>query len=197
MQVVKSARRMRFAVGLALLSVALGGTAAHGQVEPSAYRGSDTLWVGADAAYVNASFPYQSGQHLAGAGAFADFNINVRLAVEVSASFFHFGGLESETESSYLAGPRYRFGRHGRFQPYAQGLFGVGKIHYPFSIGDAHYFAVAPGGGANYRLNSRWQVRAEYEYQFWMNSPGYSNEPEHQLRPNGVHVGIAFQPFVH
>jgi opacity protein-like surface antigen len=195
MRVVKWGREIRIVASLALLSAALGGTAARAQVEPSAYRGSDTLWVGADAAYVNASFPYQSGQHLAGVGGFADFNINVRLAIEASAHFLEFGGFESETESSYLAGPRYRFGRYGRFQPYAQGLFGVGKIHYPFSIGDAHYFDIAPGAGVNYRLSSRWQVRAEYEYQLWMNSPGYANEPDHQLRPNGVHIGIAFRPF--
>lgn len=195
MLVVRWAARKLTVAGLALLSAALGAMAARAQVEPSAYRGSDTLWVGADAAYINASFPYQSGQHLAGAGVFADFNFNVRLAVEGSAHFLNFGGFEAETESSYLAGPRYRFGRHGKFQPYAQGLFGVGNIHYPFLIGDAHYFDIAPGGGVNYRLSSRWQVRAEYEYQIWLNSPGYAIEPHHQLRPNGVHVGIAFRPF--
>jgi hypothetical protein len=70
----------------------------------------------------------------------------------------------------------------------------VGNIHYPFSIGDAHYFDIAPAGGMNYRLNGRWQVRAEYEYQIWLNSPGYANEPQHQLHPNGVHFGIAFRP---
>lgn len=194
MQIVKCAREMRV-LAVVLIGAALGSMSARAQVEPSAYRGSDTLWVGADFAYVNASFPYQSGQRLAGVGAYADFNFNTRLAVEASAHFVDFGGFESETESSYLVGPRYRFGRHGRFQPYAQGLFGVGNIHYPFSIGNAHYFDIAPGAGANYRLNSRWQVRAEYEYQIWMNSPGYANEPDHQLQPNGLHIGIAFRPF--
>jgi opacity protein-like surface antigen len=189
------ATKMRVVASLALLGAALGGKAAHAQVEPSAYRESDTLWIGADAAYVSASFPYQSGQHLAGAGVFADFNVNVRLAVAANAHFLDFGGFESETESTFLAGPRYRFGRHGRFQPYAQGLFGSGHIHYPYSIGDAHYFDIAPGAGASYRLNSRWQVRAEYQYELWINSPGYANEPDHQLRPNGVHIGIAFRPF--
>jgi len=192
---LKWATKTWVVASFALLGAALACTAARAQVEPSAYRGSDTLWVGADAAYVNASFPYQSGQHLAGIGVFADFNVNVRLAVEASAHFLDFSGFESETESSYLAGPRYRFGRHGRFQPYAQGLLGIGKIHYPFSIGDAHYFDIAPGAGVNYQLNSRWLVRAEYEYQLWINSPGYANEPNHQLRPNGILIGIAFRPF--
>jgi hypothetical protein len=194
MSAVGWARAMWIASSLVLSSATLLGTVAHAQVDPSAYRGSDTLWFGADAAYINASFPYQSGDHLAGFGVFADFNMNVHLAIETSARFLNFGGFESVTESSYLAGPRYRFGRHGKLQPYAQGLLGVGNIHYPFSIGDAHYFDIAPAGGMNYRLNGRWQVRAEYEYQIWLNSPGYANEPQHQLHPNGVHLGIAFRP---
>jgi hypothetical protein len=63
------------------------------------------------------------------------------------------------------------------------------------NLWDEQTIDIAPGAGMNYRLNSRWQLRAEYEYQFWLNSPGYSNEPDHQLRPNGVHIGIAFRPF--
>jgi hypothetical protein len=46
----------------------------------------------------------------------------------------------------------------------------------------------------SYHLAQRWQIRGEYEYQFWLNSPGFANEPEHQITPNGFHVGIAFRP---
>ena len=97
------------------------------------------------------------------------------------------------TESSYLIGPRYRFRYLGRFQPHAQGLIGAGNIHYPFNIGNANYFDIAPGGGVNYRLSGHWLLRAEYEYQFWLNSPGYSNQPDHQLRPNGINAGVAYR----
>lgn len=185
----------RIVLACAALLFALASCLAHSQAVPSAYRGSDTLWIGVDGAYVNASFPYQSGQHISGLGVFADFNLKTHISIAGSAHFLRYGGFESETESSYLVGPRYRFNRYGRFQPYAQGLIGVGRIHYPFEIGDASYFDIAPAGGVRYRLDSRWAIGAEYEYQIWLNSPGYANEPSHQLRPNGIHVGIAFRPF--
>jgi hypothetical protein len=195
MQGARKLRRSRFAGAVGALVFALGSSAAYSQAAPSAYRGSDTLWVGLDAAYVNASFPYQSGQHIEGLGVFGDFNMNVRFSIEGSAHFLKFGGFESATETSYLIGPRYRFNHYGRWQPYAQGLAGLGGIHYPFAIGDAHYFAIAPGAGVRYRMSSRWEARGEYEYQIWLNSPGYSNQPNHPLRPSGVHLGMAYHPF--
>jgi opacity protein-like surface antigen len=72
---------------------------------------------------------------------------------------------------------------------------GVGVIHYPFIIGNANYFDIAPGGGVNYRLSRHWLLRAEYEYQLWINSPGYSNQPDHLLRPNGMNAGVAYRLF--
>ena len=106
-----------------------------------------------------------------------------------------FGGFEASTENSYLAGPRYVFRSFGRFRPYVQGLIGVGNINYPFKIGSASYFAVAPSGGVSYRLNSKFALRAGYEYQFWINSPGYATEPNHQLMPNGAQIGLAYSIF--
>lgn len=175
------------------LTAGLGAKPGLAQVVPSAFRGPDTLWVGAEYSNFNASFPYQSGQRLQGAGAFVDVNFNEHLGMEANARFLQFGGFYGETENSYLIGPRYRFRRLGRFQPYAQSLLGVGNIHYPFNIGSANYFDIAPGGGVNYRLSSHWLLRAQYEYQFWINSPGYSNQPDHQLKPNGMSVGVAYR----
>ena len=195
MQQTKKLTGIRLVLVIVALLTTLGSMDAHSQAAPSAYRGSDSLWIGGDAAYVNASFPYQSGQHIEGLGVFADFNLNVHFTIAGSAHFLKFGGFEGETESSYLIGPRYRFNRYGRIQPYAQGLFGVGGIHYPFAIGDAHYLDIAPGAGVRYRVSGRWEVRAEYEYQAWVNSPGYANQPNHSLQPNGLHVGMAFRPF--
>jgi opacity protein-like surface antigen len=72
---------------------------------------------------------------------------------------------------------------------------GDGKIHFPFAIGDASYLALAPGAGANYRLSHRWMLRVEYEYQMWRDSPGFADEPKHELTPNGFHVGVAYRVF--
>ena len=70
---------------------------------------------------------------------------------------------------------------------------GLGKIQYPFSIGSGTYLALAPGGGLNYRLSRRFSLRAEYEYQMWPGSPNFTNEPAHELTPNGFHAGIAYR----
>lgn len=165
------------------------------QVAPTAYLKPPLFWVGAEYSNVRASFPYQSSQRLEGVGVFAEFRLNGRIGLEGDARFLHFGGFEGSTESSYLAGPKAYFFAKGKFQPYGKFLVGAGRIHYPFAIGDASYFAMAPGGGTDYRLGRRWMLRAEYEYQIWPESPGYANEPKHRLTPNGFHVGVAYRIF--
>ena len=180
---------------LMTLSAALLHVRLEAQTVPAAYSGAKSLWVGAEFSDIRASFPYQSSQRLEGVGVFADFKLTGRIGLEGDARFLRFGGFEGSTESSYLAGPKGYFFTRGRFQPYGKLLVGVGKIHYPFEIGDASYFAMAPGVGAGYRLSRRWALRAEYEYQIWHNSPGYANEPNHELTPNGFHVGVAFRVF--
>jgi opacity protein-like surface antigen len=178
---------------LMMLSAALLSVRINAQAVPAAYRTPHLLWAGAEYSNVQASFPYQSSQRLTGVGVFADFKLSGRVGLEGDARFLHFGGFEGSTESSYLVGPKAYFFAKGRFQPYGKLLVGVGNIHYPFEIGDASYFALAPGAGSGYRLGSRWLLRAEYEYQMWLDSPGYANEPKHELTPNGFHVGVAFR----
>ena len=180
---------------LMTLAAALLSVPAKAQVAPSAYLRPYSLWVGAEYSNVHASFPYQSSQRLTGAGVFADLNWNGRFGLEGDARFLHFGGFEGSTESSYLVGPKIFLFEKRKFQPYGKLLIGVGRIHYPFEIGDASYFALAPGAGSGYRLSHRWMLRAEYEYQLWPESPGYANEPKHELTPNGFHVGVAYQIF--
>jgi opacity protein-like surface antigen len=115
------------------------------------------------------------------------------LDLDGEGHWLSYGGFQRSAESSYLAGPKYRFRRLHQFQPYAKFLIGEGHIHYPYEIGDASYFALAPGGGVTYSLTPRWAIRADYEYQFWLNSPGFANEPHHPLTPDGFQVGILYR----
>lgn len=188
-------RRFCWVAMLTMFSAVLLHVPLDAQVAPSAYRAPYVLWVGGEYSNVRASFPYQSSQRLTGVGVFADFKLNWRVGLEGDARFMHFGGFENSTESSYLAGPKVYLFSKGRFQPYGKLLIGVGKVHYPFEIGNASYFALAPGAGSNYRLSRHWMLRAEYEYQIWYDSPGYANEPKHELTPNGFHVGVAYRVF--
>jgi opacity protein-like surface antigen len=179
---------------LTMLSTALLAPA-RAQVAPSGYEPSHVLWVGAEYSNLSASFPYQSGQRLAGAGAFADFRLNYRFDLEGDVRFLQFGGFEGSTESNYLAGPIVYPFQKGRLRLYGKLLAGDARIDYPYAIGDASYFALAPGAGAKYRINRRWLLRIDYEYQVWLNSPGYANESNHQLTPNGFDLGVAYRVF--
>lgn len=163
------------------------------QSPPSAYGPVSPFSAGAQYSNSTASFPYQSGRRLTGAGAFADVRLTYRFSLEGEANFWTTGGFEGSTESTCLAGPKAVLLFRGRWLPYGKLLVGEGRIHYPFSIGDASYLAVAPGAGADYRVRDRWTLRFEYEYQVWPNSPGYAGEPKHELTPNGFHVGIAYR----
>jgi opacity protein-like surface antigen len=185
-------KRFRRIATLATLSVALWRVPAQAQAVPSAFGPGHSLWAGAEYSNISASFPYQSSERLQGVGAFADYHISSRFALSGDARFLHFGGFAGSTESSYLAGPKAFFFARGKFRPYAKFLAGLGKIHYPYDIGDASYLALAPGAGTEYRVGKRWALRVEYEYQYWHNSPGFSNEPGHALTPNGFHAGLAY-----
>lgn len=189
------AKRFCYAAWATALYAALVVVPARAQVAPSAFGPADTLWVGAEYSNISAAFPYQIGQRLQGVGAFADFHMKGRLGLEGNARFLRFGGFEGSTETNYLAGPKIFFLARNRFWPYGKLLAGEAKIHYPFAIGDARYFALAPGVGAEYWIRRRWMLRVDYEYQMWHGSPGYANEPNHELRPNGFHVGIAYRFF--
>lgn len=180
---------------LAALPGALMLAPARGQVVASAYGPAHALWAGAEYSYFNASFPYQSGQRIGGVGVFADYHVTPIIAVEGDAQFLPFGGFHGVTESSFLAGPKAFFLARGRFRPYGKALVGVGNIHYPFAIGNANYLSLAPGAGTEYSIGRRWSLRGEYEYQMWLNSPGYVNEPNHELTPNGFHIGLAYRIF--
>jgi opacity protein-like surface antigen len=165
------------------------------QSVPSATRFSHALWVGGEYSNISAGFPYASGQRLWGAGAFADYHLTSHIGIEGEARFLRFNSFYGETEDNYLAGLRYMARDFKRLQPYAQVLAGDGRIQYPFGIGSGDYFAIAPAAGVNYRIARRWSLRAEYEYQFWPDSPNISGEPAHKITPQGFHAGIAFRVF--
>jgi opacity protein-like surface antigen len=186
-------RRALFAALFLVFWGALLCVPAQAQVVPAAYRGPQGFWVGAEYSYIRASFPYQSNQALAGAGVYFDDLVNGRLGLEGDARFLHFGGYLGSTESSYLVGPKGYFLQRGRFSPYAKFLVGVGQIHYPYAIGNGSYFALAPGAGLSYRLSHHWMLRSEYEYQMWLDSPGYAGVPDHELTPNGFHLGVGYR----
>jgi opacity protein-like surface antigen len=191
------ARRFRMKVmsgwraGLAIAG--LFAAAAHGQVIPSAEGAGQSLWVGAEYANLKAGFPEGSTTRLSGVGVFGNFNWNHRFGVEGRARFLNIGSWNGETEQDYLAGPRYTFLHRNKLRPYALFQVGFVKMQYPFSVGSGTFFAMAPGGGVEYRLSRKWSVRGSYEFQMLMNSPNFTNEPQYGIKPNGGIVGLSYR----
>jgi opacity protein-like surface antigen len=178
-----------------VLAVGLLANFAQAQAGPAGIELPHALWVGGGYSNIHAGFPYQSSQRLSGVGGFADYHLSDRIDIEAEARFLRWNSFSGETEDNYLAGPRYLVERFPKFQPYGQCLVGFGRIQYPFQIDNRRYLAIAPGAGVNFRISNRWTVRGQYEYQFWPGSPGYKNEPAHEITPNGFQVGIAFRLF--
>jgi len=161
------------------------------QAAPAVLGGDHTLWAGVE--YSNFTPDFGPPQRLVGVGGYVDFNWNSRYAIEGETRFLRFNDFNGEYEDNYLAGPKIFVFRHGKFRPYAKVLFGVGKINFPYEIGNGSYFAIAPGAGLDYRLTGRIILRAEYEYQFWPGAPGIAGEPSNGLKPNGFSAGFAYR----
>jgi opacity protein-like surface antigen len=166
---------------------------AQAQTVPDAWGAGESLWVGAEYVNLQAGFPAGSSVRLSGIGAYGNFNWNHHFGLEARATFLNFGQWHGETEQNYLAGPRYTFLRRNRLRPYASFDAGLVKIQYPFKMGTGTSFAIAPGGGVEYRLNRRFSVHGSYEYQMLFNSPNFTNEPHFGIRPQGFWGGLAYR----
>jgi len=119
---------------------------------------------------------------------------------------FHFGiegefhqindpdAIEGIYERTYEIGPRYVL-HYGRFAPYAKVMYGRGVFNYPPILGDPKsgpaanlaYNIFAIGGGLDYYVLPRINVRAEYEYQQWLSFP------PNGLTPKIFSVGAAYR----
>jgi opacity protein-like surface antigen len=179
-------------VGLAIAGL-FAATGAYGQIVPSAEGDGQSLWVGAEYANLQAGFPNGSNLRLSGVGVFGNFNWNHTYGMEAHARFLNFNSWNGETEQDYLAGPRYTFLHRNKLRPFAAFNVGLVKIQYPFSMGTGTSFAMAPGGGVEYRLSHKWSIRGNYEYQILLNSPDFTNEPKFGIKPNGGLVGISYR----
>jgi opacity protein-like surface antigen len=180
----------RLSLCFALLATAAGLLRA--QAVYAAHESNRFLWAGGECGDFSASFPYQSNQRMFGCGLTANARWTYHIDVEGTARWLG-NGYAGTTERTLLIGPRYIIHRFGYFEPYGKFLVGDGTINYPYSIGTDSYFTLAPGGGVNVRVMPKLNVRVEYEYQFWLNSPGFTNEPNHPLHPNGVNVGVVYR----
>ncbi len=179
---------------LILCAFSLSSTIVFAQAAPSARGDSAPLVVGGYFSYFDAGY---AGNRVMGPGAFIDWSpLNSgNLGVEGEGRWLKFGAHHDFSEYNYLVGPRYRLRATSRIQPYVKFLMGAGEINFPFQLAHGSYFALVPGGGVDYELHPRWRVRADYEYQFWLDSPGIPGIQSSAVKPNGVSVGMSYRIF--
>jgi hypothetical protein len=162
------------------------------QVVPQARGGAPPLMAGGFISYYDAA--YASNKPL-GFGGFIDWSPYKNFGIEAEGRWLMWNTDNDFREYNYLAGPRYGFRRGKTIQPYVKALVGGGVIDFPYGLAYGRYFVIAPGGGADFRINRRWRVRADYEYQIWPDAPGIPGIPSSALKPNGVSVGFVYRFF--
>jgi hypothetical protein len=101
------------------------------------------------------------------------------------------------TETSYLVGPRFQRD-FGRFRPYGDVLFGVGKIDYhPVIVpGDAHDSGrnISYGGGLDIGLTHHVYLKLDFLQQNWnLGKDGnFANTGDYTLSPRNATVGVVY-----
>ncbi len=194
---MKLIRFVALAAGLIL------STAAHGQALPTATRPAD-LQVGGGFTWAHSDYvPNDIG----GFAAYADYDLRGHYGIE--ANFHRVRDPNSDalvpsnhfSETTYEVGGRYlRHYDRGRLAPYAKVLYGRGMVNFPahelivpggleIYIDNIAYNLVALGGGADYRLTNRVNVRADFEFQHWL---AHDNELPSGLSPYLFTFGAAY-----
>jgi opacity protein-like surface antigen len=177
-----------------LFFVVLGCTQLFGQATSTASRRFD-LQVGGDFVYANSDY---YPQKFKGAGVYATLDFSHRFGAEID--FREVKAPQDPTyEKTYEIGGRYHR-EYGRFEPYAKALYGRGVFNYVFDVTDKNgvitnstvianlaYNEFAFGGGVDYHLLRRVNLRADYEYQMW------HSFPPNGLSPQVFSFGVAYR----
>jgi len=140
--------------------------------------------------YAGTLVAYDSPNRLYGIGAYVDARFTRWAQIEAEGRWSHFNQyyppLSSVgiNEDTYLIGPRIAPYEFHRLVPYGKVLVGIGTGS--FLTGNT--FAIAFGGGVDYRLTRRFTLRCfDFEYQRWRVTP--------TLYPYGGSVGLSYQIF--
>lgn len=160
------------------------------QTIPTASRVGD-LQVGGT---FNLARPDYTQHTFKGVGFYSTFDFRNHFGVE--AEFHHLRDPDSAEgiyERTYEIGPRYVM-HFGRLSPYAKLMFGRGVFNFPPSRRDPTggpaanlaYNLWAGGFGADYRVRSSVNIRADYELQQWY---GF---PPNGLSPRVFGLGFAY-----
>lgn len=172
-----------------LICVVVLGTATRGagaQTAPAAFKGSLSLSAGG---MVSVFQPDYVDYKLGGIGAYVDLNVFHGYGIEAEGRWQHFHEYYGVSQDNYLIGPRKKIFHFWRAQPYVKVLGGFSNMNFGQDIGTGRFTTIAFGGGADIRLDRRWSVRGDYEYQWWPDFLGG------RLNPYGVSLGMSYRIF--
>ena len=176
----------------------------------SKFQSNLTLNAGA---LISAFDPDYGPNNLAGIGVWADAGVVHGFGLEAEGRWLRLNEYQSVNQDHYLIGPRYEFRHLERFSPnlerispslkrvrpylervtpYAKILGGSGYMNFQNHIATGHFGALAYGGGLDFRLNRRVNIRAlDVEIQQW---PQFAVATQ-SLHPVGVSAGVSYRIF--
>lgn len=153
--------RLRIVVSV-LAFLAICGGAAYAQETPKV-----DIFAGYSYVRENPSTSGASSFSLNGGSASATYHVRDWVSAVADFGGYHNGNILGSgvdgTLSTYLFGPRVSYRSYRHFTPFAEALFGV--AHAGASIGGGtlgstqNSFAMAIGGGVDYRLTNRFSLR--------------------------------------
>lgn len=169
-------------------------SSARAQVVPSAYKSQFTLTAGGLGSvfqpdYAGQGIAQESPNRLYGIGAFVDARFNRWVQIEGEGRWLRFNQFESIYEDNYLIGPRFPIHsfKFMNATPYGKVLIGYGKLNFENNVAYGRFTDIAYGGGVDFKVTNRINVRGDFEYQQW---PSWLNS---SLYPYGVSAGVSYK----
>ena len=159
----------------------------HGQAVETA-RKNGLIEAGAGVTFLDNDY---STRHNAGITGWADYDFlhyfHVTVGVDVQVNFLGIISPDDIGENSYLAGPRFSHRFHDRYDLFGKVLLGRGTISNQFYHTSSSFNIVpAYGGGLDYHVARKYNIRAEVVEQKWPNF-----EP-HTLSPITASIGVLY-----
>ncbi len=145
---------------------------------------------------------------LYGVGAYVDIKFTRWIQLEGETRWLRFNEYDKISQDNYLGGPRFPI-HHFHFlraTPYVKALVGYSKMCLGYQltiVGDEEQYQllnggftdIAYGGGADLKLNKRFSIRGDFEYQEYPKFLQNKQLPNQHLFPYGASVGVGYRIF--
>jgi opacity protein-like surface antigen len=159
------------------------------QVEHAATSGGMAVKAGGEFSvfqpdYAGQGVAQTSPNRLYGFGAYVDAEFTRWIQIEAQGRWLHWNQYAGIYQNSYGIGPRVPIYEFRRFSPYGKFLIGWGSM----SDLSGKATAFTYGGGVDYRLNPKFTLRGEFEYQDW-------RVANPNLHPYGGSIGVSYRVF--